>query len=491
MLKINPGTKIRKAPRFAAWEIQAWSCYEAAKAEWAAAGCPSDRKPEFRIERGRLVVVKMDGTRVVFRAPVALEAPGDAARPAMPELTDRKLIRQRPRQTEGPPPDKRRRPRAANTGPPNALCGRCHNPDTPKLSENRSIVNPRQGAAPARAQRASGGSTMLLLSREAAREALLRGWRILPVPPGVKGCRIKGWPGLVLSLDKLPEYFRGEENLAVVFGARSGGLVDADLDCGEALDLADLYLPPTGAQFGRISKLRSHRLYVAPAAKYSSFVDPLTGEQLLELRADGEGGGAHYTIIPPSIADGEDRVWEEEIVAPAAVEAGVLHQRLVWLAIACLVHRYVSEHAAWNPAPDLPRLLWEFDHDLARPAYAWLGRRTPDQPRRYPRPRPQLSDRDLDLAELVAAIPNDLDWHEWTAMGLRIHAASNGSGDGFVIFDAFSAKSPKYDPHETRKRWRDFNRRPPHRTGIGKLAALARQHGWQPNRRQDRRGAAS
>ena len=30
---------------------------------------------------------------------------------------------------------------------------------------------------------------------------------------------------------------------------------------------------------------------------------------LLELRGDGREGGAHLTLLPPSIADGERRAW--------------------------------------------------------------------------------------------------------------------------------------------------------------------------------------
>jgi hypothetical protein len=83
----------------------------------------------------------------------------------------------------------------------------------------------------------------------------------------------------------------------------------SDLDCPEALALADLYLPATGAKFGRESKARSHRLYVSPGAIYEAFADPISGEMLLELRGDGREGGAHLTLLPPSIADGERRAW--------------------------------------------------------------------------------------------------------------------------------------------------------------------------------------
>jgi hypothetical protein len=64
---------------------------------------------------------------------------------------------------------------------------------------------------------------------------------------------------------------------------------------------------------------------------------------------------------------------------------------------------------------------------------------------------------------------------------MAIFAASGGSGDGFVVWDNFSAKSPRYHPHTVEERWRNYRRSPPSRTGAGKLAVLARQAGWQPS----------
>jgi hypothetical protein len=125
--------------------------------------------------------------------------------------------------------------------------------------------------------------------------------------------------------------FGGGENIAVILGPASGELVDSDLDCPEALALADLYLPPTRAVFGRGSKPRSHRLFIAPGAVYESFADPLTGNTLIELRAAGRDGGAHLTLFPPSIADGERREWDGEVIAPAVVDAAVLRTAAAWL----------------------------------------------------------------------------------------------------------------------------------------------------------------
>jgi len=185
--------------------------------------------------------------------------------------------------------------------------------------------------------------------------------------------------------------------------------------------------------------------------------------------------------LPPSVANGEQRAWCGEIIAPAVIDARVLRRRIAWLATACLVHRYVGETTAAKPAPDFPRLLWEIDHTLGGQAYRWLGLPSPDQPRIVPKPRHQLTEREVDLRGLAAAILNDtLNFEEWNKFGLAFYAASDGSGEGFIVFDDFSAKcSAKYDPHYTEQRWRDYRRSPPTRIGVGYLMAAAHRAGWR------------
>jgi hypothetical protein len=85
------------------------------------------------------------------------------------------------------------------------------------------------------------------------------------------------------------------------------------------------------------------------------------------------------------------------------------------------------------------------------------------------------------LSELAEAIPNDECWDGWTAFGLAFFMASNGSEEGFIAFDRFSAKSPKYSGPETRARWRHFAKSPPSNTGLGKLMKAALAAGWRRN----------
>jgi Primase C terminal 2 (PriCT-2)/Bifunctional DNA primase/polymerase, N-terminal len=316
-----------------------------------------------------------------------------------------------------------------------------------------------------------------------ARAYVQRGWQPVPIPSGEKGPKLPGWGKLRLGIDDLPRHFGNNCNVGIILGPPSGELVDIDLDCSEAIDLADLYLPPTGAEFGRKSKPRSHRLYVAPGAVHEAFADPLDGTTLLELRAAGRDGGCHQTVFPPSVhPSGEAIGWSSDIIAPVVIETTPLRTVSAYLAMGCLIMRYISPTAARKPALDFPKLLWEFDHDLGRPAYRWLGEPDPDAPRRTPKPRSQQSRQELDLAEVVHAIPNDCSWEDWNRIGLAIFAASGGSGQGGVIFDDWSEKSSKYDPYVTAARWDHYRKYPPGRIGMGTLVYLARQAGWRPSR---------
>ena len=105
----------------------------------------------------------------------------------------------------------------------------------------------------------------LRLARRAldnAKGYLGRGWQPVPVPLEEKGPKQKDWQNLAITPANAADYFEQNQNIGLQLGARSGGLTDVDIDCPEALALADTFLPATSAIFGRASKPRSHWLYI-------------------------------------------------------------------------------------------------------------------------------------------------------------------------------------------------------------------------------------
>ena len=90
--------------------------------------------------------------------------------------------------------------------------------------------------------------------------------------------------------------FDDETNVGVVLGDASGGLIDIDLDCEQALTLAPIFLPPTGFRFGRKSKPKSHHFYRSESPGKTVRLADSNGRTLLECR--GNGG---QTVVPPSL----------------------------------------------------------------------------------------------------------------------------------------------------------------------------------------------
>src|SRR5437762_10550979 len=130
-----------------------------------------------------------------------------------------------------------------------------------------------------------------------AHEYLDRGFVPIPVEFKSKACTLKDWPNYRVNHDEVETLFRPPCNIGVVLGQRSGGLVDIDLDCEEAIALAPHMLLPTGMIFGRKSKPASHRIYRSCDARESlRLADPEGRGMLVELRADG-----CMTVFPPSV----------------------------------------------------------------------------------------------------------------------------------------------------------------------------------------------
>jgi hypothetical protein len=153
-----------------------------------------------------------------------------------------------------------------------------------------------------------------------------RGWSVIPVPRRSKRPVLKAWPDLRIAADQLGEYFRDPEgNIGILLGEPSGGLIDIDLDHPLAVELADQFLPPTPAVFGRAGKPRSHRLYrVKGPSKPHPFKLPpgpgqKSGDMVVEVRATG-----NQTLGPGSVhPSGERVVWESD-GEPAEFDGQVL-----------------------------------------------------------------------------------------------------------------------------------------------------------------------
>ena len=168
---------------------------------------------------------------------------------------------------------------------------------------------------------------------EAARNYLGRGYVPIPVGYRDKAPLLSGWTKLQLTDEQLEPHFRDGNNIGLLLGEPSGWLVDVDLDCEEAIELADEYLPATDAVTGRESRPRSHRWYIAAGAMTTRHKDPSTKAMIVELRSTGA-----QTLVGPSVhPDGE--LYDMLEGEPAVVDAAELARAVEHLAAAVLERR--------------------------------------------------------------------------------------------------------------------------------------------------------
>jgi hypothetical protein len=172
------------------------------------------------------------------------------------------------------------------------------------------------------------------ITLDAAIEQLRRGRCVIDVPRGQKELKRDDWQRERLTVQDAPKRFGGGQNIGMLDGEPSD-LLDVDLDCPEALAIADRFLPSTTMIHGRPSKRRSHRWYKPTTFPATKQYRDINGSMLVELRSTGA-----QTIIPPSIhPSGEVFAWDAD-GDPAEVDAATLQAAVAKVAAAALVARH-------------------------------------------------------------------------------------------------------------------------------------------------------
>lgn len=202
---------------------------------------------------------------------------------------------------------------------------------------------------------------------DAALRYLQLGWAVVPCArfgdghdsDGKAPRKYKDWRKLRFTEEEIPRHFGPSDNVGVILGAASGGLVDIDLDTPEAVRAAPLLLPPSQAVFGRPGAGFAHWLYRCEPGKIDKYEDPEPPPApdgsgrlkacLCELRA--EGG---QTVFPPSlhVKSGETICWVKGVqLPPPEVKYPALRAALGRLAAAALIAR------RWTPGIKNPLTL--------------------------------------------------------------------------------------------------------------------------------------
>lgn len=185
--------------------------------------------------------------------------------------------------------------------------------------------------------------------RDAARDFLRRGLYSVPLLPRSKKIVREGWEQWRIGEADIDAMFATDANIGLLLGEPSGGLVDVDLDCPEAVRAAPALLPDTGMISGRQSAPTSHWWYSveSPPAKASDkFHDPTAADRraglLLELRSTGGQSVAPPSTYPPEPENGlgaEACVWHRH-GGPARVDLDDLRAAVMRVAAAALLGRH-------------------------------------------------------------------------------------------------------------------------------------------------------
>ncbi len=171
--------------------------------------------------------------------------------------------------------------------------------------------------------------------QDRVRAYIREGLAPIPIPRGEKEPVLKGWPQLRIQEEEVPRYWNDSQNVGILTGAPSGGLVDVDLDCPEAVAVADVLLPRTGRVHGRPGNPSSHRWYIADPIPRTTKLKDADGSTLVEIRSTGV-----QTIVPPSVhPSGEEIRWEWED-GPGRVEGDALLHAVQQVAAVALLAQH-------------------------------------------------------------------------------------------------------------------------------------------------------
>jgi hypothetical protein len=185
-------------------------------------------------------------------------------------------------------------------------------------------------------------------ARQAAGIYFRLGYTPVPLPPRSKRAVLPDWQNLHFEAEEeLDKYFPGNrpQNVGILNGAPSRGLLDVDLDCPQVLVLGDRFLPVTGRESGRPSRPRSHRWYRAAGVpgRTRRFDDVgADPTRMVELLSTGS-----QTVVAPSIhPDPPYERYEWQVFGePTVVEYTALLAAVQRLAAAALIARH------WPPNP--------------------------------------------------------------------------------------------------------------------------------------------
>lgn len=256
------------------------------------------------------------------------------------------------------------------------------------------------------------------MSRPILAEYVRAGFVLVPIPAGEKGPVVKGWNDRerCVTDPETAEYLDGNVGLAHAYS----GTVCLDIDDFEKaqtwfaeqgvallslIDASDSVLISSGRE-GRAKLLYKHA-EVLPTFKLNQFG--------FELRCASSNGLTMQDVLPPSVHPDTGREY-------------------TWL-------------GDWRNLPEIPETLLTI----------WRSMIKPDNkiPREAGDERPATSLK--QLSKLVAKQDADASYDDWIKVGMMLHYETQGSEEGFDLWDRWSQGGSKYKgTADLETHWRSF-----------------------------------
>lgn len=250
-------------------------------------------------------------------------------------------------------------------------------------------------------------------------EYVAHGWKLCPIPSGLKGPTAPGWnkpESMVthpLAADRL--------TTAGLCHAYSGTCaIDID-DMAEAtawlkergIDLGALYTAADAVRIKSPAANRGKLIYAMPLPLPSKKIYGSRKQNIIDFRCGTANGLTVQDVLPPS---------------PHPDANGVIDGRYEWV-------------GDWHNLPMLPDELFTLWSSLI--SVAETHEVEPTQPREQ-------------LIALLRGLDPDMGRDDWVRVGMAIHHEFGGSEEGFALWDAWSRQGKKYVGSDMRACWNSF-----------------------------------
>lgn len=191
---------------------------------------------------------------------------------------------------------------------------------------------------------------------EFAKDALARGITPIPIPKGKKAPTLPAWTTVRYleqgGKEDIEALFEGDENVGVLLGEPSQGLIDVDVDNDLTRKLAQVMLPDPFAVSGRTDcEEGTHYWYRATTGTVPTRTvqyAALDGGVSIELRSTGA-----QTVVPPSVhPSGASYMWKTEPWGGAdgipVIDGRALRHRVAYIALVSGLLEVFQEYDSRN-----------------------------------------------------------------------------------------------------------------------------------------------